>query len=173
MYYRRGESDMTAYPFEYDFAKHEGVEFRWYCAPIRMLGEGSKVSGVEFVRTSVERPADSSMRSLPAAVSGSEFAIDAQTVIRATGQSRLSDLIDGFGLAQRHGVVAVDDTLRTSHPKVFAAGDCIFSKGAREAMVVEAAEQGKIAAASAHRLLRQTSAVSPDATPRSVTGALT
>ncbi|MBC5823726.1 MAG: NAD(P)-dependent oxidoreductase [Candidatus Eremiobacteraeota bacterium] len=155
MYYRRGESDMTAYPFEYDFAKHEGVEFRWYCTPIRMLGEGPMVRAVEFVRTAPGRPSGTLARPLPAAIPGSEFVVEAQTVIRATGQSRLSDLIGGFGLAQSHGIVAVDETLRTSHPKVFAAGDCIFAKGSREAMVVEAAEQGKTAAASAHRMLCQ------------------
>jgi glutamate synthase (NADPH/NADH) small chain len=38
---------------------------------------------------------------------------------------------------------------------VFAAGDCTFERGRGEAMVVEAAEQGKIAAASVDRHLRQ------------------
>jgi dihydropyrimidine dehydrogenase (NAD+) subunit PreT len=38
--------------------------------------------------------------------------------------------------------------LQTTRAGVFAAGDCIFAKGSRDAMVVEAAEQGKIAARS-------------------------
>ncbi len=42
----------------------------------------------------------------------------------------------------------------TSRAGVFAAGDCIFQKGLREAMVVEAAEQGKIAARSVDAFLR-------------------
>ena len=39
MYYRRTEAEMTAYPFEYEFAKQEGVEFRWLSAPKRILGK--------------------------------------------------------------------------------------------------------------------------------------
>jgi glutamate synthase (NADPH/NADH) small chain len=48
----------------------------------------------------------------------------------------------------------VDESLQTTRPGVFAAGDCVFEKGAREAMVVEAAEQGKIAARSIDAYLR-------------------
>ncbi len=51
-------------------------------------------------------------------------------------------------------VVRVDDDLRTTRKGVFAAGDCLFAKGSREAMVVEAAEQGKIAARSVDAYLR-------------------
>jgi glutamate synthase (NADPH/NADH) small chain len=151
MYYRRTEREMTAYLFEYEFAKQEGVEFRWLCAPLRIIGRDGRVSGVEFVRTRLD--GDTSARSLPQPVPGSEFAVAAQTVIRAIGQSRLTALLDELGVQHRHGIVSVDDALRTTHPKVFAAGDCIFAKGAREAMVVEAAEQGKLAAAGVHRWL--------------------
>jgi len=51
-------------------------------------------------------------------------------------------------------VVRVDDAMRTTRDGVFAAGDCIYAKGQREAMVVEAAEQGKIAAQSVDAFLR-------------------
>ena len=29
---------MTAYEFEYEFAKQDGVEFRWLTAPYRIMG---------------------------------------------------------------------------------------------------------------------------------------
>jgi glutamate synthase (NADPH/NADH) small chain len=51
-------------------------------------------------------------------------------------------------------VVRVDEAMRTTRSGVFAAGDCIYAKGQREAMVVEAAEQGKIAARSVDAFLR-------------------
>jgi dihydropyrimidine dehydrogenase (NAD+) subunit PreT len=55
--------------------------------------------------------------------------------------------------------VKVDDALQTSRPGVWAAGDCIFEKGMREAMVVEVAQQGKLVAASIDSHLRSGVAV--------------
>ena len=142
-YYRRGEEQMTAYAFEYDFAKQEGIEFRFFSAPVRIAGNG-RVQSVEFVRT------DADARALD----GTQFTEPADTVIRAIGQSRLLRELETFGIAHDQGVVRVDETLATSRPGVFAAGDCLFAKGGREAMVVEAAEQGKTAARSIDRFLR-------------------
>jgi len=48
--YRRTREEMTAYEFEYEFAKQDGVEFRWLTAPIRILGdEQGKVTGIECI----------------------------------------------------------------------------------------------------------------------------
>ena len=33
---------MSAYDFEYEFAKQDGVEFRWLTAPKRIVGEKRK-----------------------------------------------------------------------------------------------------------------------------------
>ena len=141
MYYRRGEAEMTAYEFEYDFAKQEGIEFRFFCAPARIIGERGHVKAVEFVRTQSEGRNGS-----PRTIAGSEFIEPVATIISVIGQSRLIETFESLGIRTRDGVVDVDASLQTSRPGVFAAGDCIFEKGSREAMVVEAAEQGKIAA---------------------------
>ena len=143
MYYRRGESDMTAYDFEVEFAKQEGIEFRFFCAPVRLYGTDDHVTAVEFVRTNVR---DGNVQS----IAGSEFLEPVSAVIRAIGQSRLMQTLQAFGIASDGGVVRVDDALQTTRPGVFAAGDCIYEKGAREAMVVEAAQQGKTVARSVH-----------------------
>jgi len=142
MYYRRGEEHMTAYDFEYAFAKDEGIEFRFYCAPVR-ISDGA----VTFVRTELR---DGKV----VAIGGSEFTETASVVISAIGQSRLEQTLGAFGIKTDSGVVQVDDELQTARPGVFAAGDCIYAKGAREAMVVEAAEQGKLAARSVDAYLR-------------------
>lgn len=152
MYYRRGEAQMSAYDFEYDFAKREGIEFRFFCAPIRVHSENGRVRYVEFVRTRLEER-DGAEVAVP--IAGSQFVEPADTVIRAIGQSRLLETLERFGMAHDRGVVRVDDCLRTTLPGVFAAGDCIFEKGSREAMVVEAAEQGKIAARGIDAYLRE------------------
>lgn len=147
MYYRRGEEHMTAYDFEYEFAKHEGIEFRFYCAPVRIAGDGNRATRVTFARTELR---DGALQRIP----GSEFDEPVSTVISAIGQSRLDRTLAAFGIETDDGVVRVDDALRTTRAGVFAAGDCIYAKGAREAMVVEAAEQGKIAARSVDRYLK-------------------
>ncbi len=154
MYYRRTEAEMTAYPFEYEFAKQEGVEFRWLSAPKRILGEEGRVQAVEFVRMRLEA-ADETGRPRPVAIPGSEYIAEADTVIRAIGQTRLQRLGEAFQVETAEGVIRVDEDFRTSNPKVFAAGDCTFERGRGEAMVVEAAEQGKRAARSVHRYLSQ------------------
>jgi dihydropyrimidine dehydrogenase (NAD+) subunit PreT len=146
MFYRRGEEQMPAYEFEYDFAKEEGIEFRFFSAPQRIVAEGGQVTGVEFARTVVR---DDRVEIVPK----SAFVEPCDTVISAIGQNRLLDAIDELAIAHDAGVVRVDDAMRTSREGVFAAGDCIFAKGLREAMVVEAAEQGKIAARSVHAFL--------------------
>ena len=146
MFYRRGEEHMTAYDFEYEFAKQEGIEFRFYCAPVRIARTGGAIE-IEFVRTQVH---DGALIRL----AGSEFRERVDSVISAIGQSRLEETLRAFGIETDAGVVRVDERLRTTRRGVFAAGDCIFEKGAREAMVVEAAEQGKSAAKSVDLYLR-------------------
>ena len=142
-YYRRGAEQMTAYAFEYEFAKQESIEFRFYCAPVRIHGENGRVRAVEFVRTTADAEP----------IAGTEFVEPVDTLVRAIGQSRLLETFERAGVAHDGGVVRVDEALQTTRPGIFAAGDCIFAKGSREAMVVEAAEQGKVAARSVDAFL--------------------
>ncbi|MCL6549331.1 MAG: NAD(P)-dependent oxidoreductase [Alicyclobacillus sp.] len=159
IYYRRTEREMTAYPFEYAFARQEGVDFRWLCAPVRILGEGGKVCAVEFIRMRLEPdPNRPEAKPKPVPVPGSEFTVSASTVIRAIGQERLTPLLEAFGIEHADGVPRIDEEMRTSRRGVFAIGDCIFQRGGREAMVVEAAEQGKRAAAAVNRYLAESAA---------------
>ena len=37
--YRRTQKEMTAYDFEYEFAKQDGVEFQWLTAPKQIIGD--------------------------------------------------------------------------------------------------------------------------------------
>jgi dihydropyrimidine dehydrogenase (NAD+) subunit PreT len=152
--YRRTLEEMTAYDFEYEFAKQDGVEFRWLTAPKRIIGnEDGKVIGIECFKMKLGEPGDDGRRR-PEPVEGSEFTLPVDTVIKAIGQTRHHTLIDQFELEHRDGVVQVDrETLQTSNPKVLACGDVIFGKGIGEAMVVTAAEQGKQAAYHLHKQL--------------------
>lgn len=148
MIYRRTRAEMTAYDFEYEFAKQEGVEFNWLTLPKRIIGdEQGKVTALECVQMKLEGAAGPDGRPVPVPVEGSEFLLPVDAVVVAIGQQRRLDLIEALGLAHRRGVVEIEaKTGRTSDPQIFAAGDIVFGAGAGEAMVVSAAQQGKAAA---------------------------
>lgn len=148
--YRRTKKEMTAYQFEYEFAKQDGVEFRWLTAPIEIVGEKGKVTGLKCMKMELgEVGADGRQKPIP--IQSSEFLIEADVVIRAIGQSRYEELIRQFKVANINGVVKVDEGMQTSEQKIFACGDVIFGNGQGEAMVVSAVQQGKIVAQSIHR----------------------
>jgi dihydropyrimidine dehydrogenase (NAD+) subunit PreT len=152
--YRRTLEEMTAYDFEYEFAKQDGVEFRWLTAPKKIIGnEEGKVIGIECLKMQLDEQGEDGRRR-PVPVEGSEFTLPVDAVIKAIGQTRHNTLIDQFRLEHTDGVVKVDkETLQTSNPKVLACGDVIFGRGIGEAMVVTAAEQGKRAAYHLHSKL--------------------
>jgi dihydropyrimidine dehydrogenase (NAD+) subunit PreT len=160
--YRRTKEEMTAYDFEYEFAKQDGVEFRWLTAPKRIIGDkNGKVTHIECIRIQLGEP-DADGRRRPVPIAGSEFTMRVDVVIKAIGQTRHLDLIQEFGLEHDDGVVKVNpENYQTSNQKVFACGDVIFAKGQGEAMVVTAAQQGKEAAYAIHQHL--TKAVSETA----------
>ncbi|MED1645022.1 NAD(P)-dependent oxidoreductase [Brevibacillus agri] len=152
--YRRTVQEMSCYQFEYEFAKQDGVEFRWLVAPTRVLGNKGRVTGLELIRMELGEP-DAKGRKRPVPIPGSEFFIEVDFVVKAIGQNRHLSLIDQLGLQHQNGIVTVEDgTYRTSHPKVFAAGDVIFGGGKTDAMVVDAANHGKRAAHAIDKAIR-------------------
>jgi dihydropyrimidine dehydrogenase (NAD+) subunit PreT len=142
--YRRTQGEMTAYDFEYEFAKQDGVEFSWLTTPKKIIGdENGRVTGIQCIKMQLGEP-EKDERRKPVAVDGSEYILPVDAVIKAIGQSRHLKLIESFGLEHDGGVVRVNkDTFQTSNPKVFACGDVVFGKGNGDAMVVTAAQQGK------------------------------
>lgn len=158
--YRRTEKEMTAYKFEYEFAKQDGVEFKWLTAPKKIIGnEAGKVTGIECVKMKLGE-AGPDGRQRPEEVKGSNFIIEVDAVIKAIGQTRFVSLIEAFGLAHTNGVVDIDETtMQTSNDNVFACGDVVFGNGQGEAMVVTAVQQGKDAAYKIHERLRKPSEI--------------
>lgn len=153
--YRRTEKEMTCYQFEYEFAKQDGVEFRWLVAPTRIIGENGKVTGLELMRMELGEP-DAKGRRKPVPVPDSQFTVETDFVVKAIGQTRHVPLIEAFGLQHHNGIVAVESgTYRTSDPRVYAAGDVIFGGGGTDAMVVDAANHGVRAAQAIHAALSE------------------
>ncbi|MFS0781762.1 NAD(P)-dependent oxidoreductase [Bacillus sp. 1P06AnD] len=152
--YRRTAEEMTAYDFEYEFAKQDGVEFRWLTAPKRIIGDGiGNVTGIECQTVALHQE-EKDGRRRPIPIKGSEYVIPCDAIIKAIGQTRHVSLIHALGLDHKNGVVTVNpDSYQTSNGKIYACGDVIFGKGTGEAMVVSAAQQGKNVAESIHKSL--------------------
>ncbi|SDT49657.1 glutamate synthase (NADPH/NADH) small chain [Paenibacillaceae bacterium GAS479] len=148
--YRRTAMEMTAYPFEFEFAKQEGIEFAWLTQPMRIVGDGAgKVVGLECIRLEPDGRIGADGRRLTAPVPESTFLMEVDAVVFATGQQRLISLAEQLGIQHENGIPEVNPlTGLTSNPRIYAAGDILHGTGAGEATVVSAAEQGKRAAAA-------------------------
>jgi dihydropyrimidine dehydrogenase (NAD+) subunit PreT len=133
--YRRSERHMSAFAFEYEHAKQEGVQFLWRVIPVQIHADASGIRSLECAQARVN---DSGVLE---AVEGTDFHFDCQQIFYAIGQSPLLDLLSSVrGIELSHGRVLVERvTGLTSNPKYFAGGDCV--NGGRE--VVDAVADGK------------------------------
>ncbi|HET6348905.1 MAG TPA: FAD-dependent oxidoreductase [Candidatus Krumholzibacteria bacterium] len=139
-------------------ARREGIEIHAGRGPVRILGEGGRVTGLETIECS--SVFDANHRFNPTFVPGTELAMAADTVVLAIGQAcDLSFLQpdDGVTVSPR-GTLQVDRaTLATTAPGVNAGGDVAF--GPR--IAIEAIADGKRAAGSIHAYLRGTQTPAP------------
>lgn len=146
MVYRRTEREMTCYPHEYEFARNEGIEFRFLSQPARVLLKGGRPVGLECLRVELGT-ADGSGRPAPRAVKGTEFVLPADQIVKAVGQERPALALPGLDTA--NGYVVVDANFHTNIAGVYAVGDCIRSSG--PASTVMAVQDGKLAAKAIHQ----------------------
>jgi glutamate synthase (NADPH/NADH) small chain len=133
MVYRKTERDISAYQYEYELAKKDGVEFIWQAAPIGILeGENNSVAALQCEKT------DGSLRL---------FDVPCDMVVKAIGQQKQIGFFRNVGIEfDEKGRVSVNELMQTSNPKIFAGGDCV--NGGAEA--VDAAQMGKFAAQGIH-----------------------
>jgi dihydropyrimidine dehydrogenase (NAD+) subunit PreT len=149
MIYRRTPTEMTAYNFEFEFAKKEGIEYRFLTAPVAVQGD-SHVTGLECVKMRLGAP-DASGRPRPEPIPDSNFILSCDMVISAIGQEKQPNLATRLELETRNGYVVVDAHNQTSRPGVYAGGDCVRITG--DASTVMAVQDGKIAASGIHTML--------------------
>ena len=123
--YRRTMEYAPAHKREIEIAQREGVKFIWLASPIRYIGdENGRVKEVECIRMELGEP-DSSGRPKPKPIPGSEFKIEADTVILAIGQRPTPPFKDGqYGIKLNpNGTIWTDEYGRTTRKGVFAIGD--------------------------------------------------
>jgi len=143
--------EMPAFEEEIEEAELEGLKINASRGPKRFVGENNKLAGLETVHcTSVF---DAQHRFSPVFAPGTESVLACDTAILAIGQtSDLSFLAPQDGIeTTRQGTVKIDpQTLMTTAPGVFAAGDIAF--GPR--LIISAVADGKKAAEEIDRYLR-------------------
>ncbi len=134
MIYRRGPEQMSAFDFEYEHAKQEGVQFLWHVQPTAIVGEG-QVEGLTLAMLEVSD--DGSL--VP--IAGSEFTLPVDLIVLAIGQATHTAFLTEPGTVKtERGRILIDRaTGQTSNPRYFAGGDC--TNGGRE--VVDAVADGK------------------------------
>jgi dihydropyrimidine dehydrogenase (NAD+) subunit PreT len=120
--YRRGPEEMSAFTFEYEHARREGVRFLWNVQPSAIKGS-DKVEALELA---------------PFESTGPAVTLDTDWIVLSIGQGTHAHFLSGLQL-ERGRIVIDRATGQTSNPKYFAGGDC--TNGGRE--VVDAVADGK------------------------------
>ncbi|MCR5304835.1 MAG: NADPH-dependent glutamate synthase [Lachnospiraceae bacterium] len=153
--YRRSMEELPARREEVIHAEHEGIIFDLLTNPVEILGdEKGWVTGIRCVRMELGEP-DQSGRRRPVEVKGSEFDIEADTVIMSLGTSPnplIASTTPGIETDKR-GCITADEEKggQTSKEGVFAGGDAVTGA----ATVILAMGAGKSAAAAIDEYLSE------------------
>ncbi|MDD7388691.1 MAG: NADPH-dependent glutamate synthase [Lachnospiraceae bacterium] len=149
--YRRSEAELPARVEEVHHAKEEGIIFDLLTNPVEILtDENGWVKGVVVRKMELGEP-DASGRRRPVEVPGSDFEIEADTVIMSLGTSPnplISSTTEGLE-TNKWKCITADDKGQTSREGVFAGGDAVTGA----ATVILAMEAGKTGAKSIHEYL--------------------
>ena len=143
--YRRSEEELPARREEVHHAKEEGVIFDLLTNPVEIIpDENGWVKEVKCVRMELGEP-DASGRRRPVVIEGSEFTMEADTVIMSLGTSPnplISSTTIGLDINRRKCIIADEENGQTSKEGVFAGGDAVTGA----ATVILAMGAGKAAA---------------------------
>ena len=137
--YRRAEEQMPAEKKEIADAKKEGIEFLFQTNIVKILGT-EKVEKLECIKTELVKK-EGENRLSPVNIEGSNFSLDMDYVVMATGSKPENNIIEKFE-KNEYGYIKIDENMQTSISKVFAGGDIVGQK----ATVAWAARSGRDAA---------------------------
>jgi NADPH-dependent glutamate synthase beta subunit-like oxidoreductase len=139
---------MPAISGEVSESIREGVKIHSLAFPLKIFGKSGRVIGMELVRLSSSRIDErGKIEVIP--IKGSNFKVEADTIIAAIGQRVDRRAVMGLEMNQ-DGTVRVDsETGETSMEGVFAGGDVVTGPG----WAIDAIAAGKKGARSIHRYL--------------------
>ena len=154
--YRRAEEQMPAEKKEIEDARKEGIEFLFQTNITKILGSlksvknkdltnkqsatADRVQKIECIKTQLVKK-EGETRLSPVNIEGSNYLMDADYVVMATGSKPEENAIIDFE-KNKWGYINIDENMRTSIPKVFAGGDVAGEKST----VAWAARSGRNAA---------------------------
>jgi putative selenate reductase len=141
--YRRTLAEAPAEEEELTWLLEEGNDLLELASPSRVIRRDGQVAALECVRNELGEP-DPDGRRKPVRIEGSEFQIEADSIIFAIGQQPDIAFLDGSGLSFRGdgGIVTDLETRRTDMPGVYGGGD--VTRG--PAIIIEACTDGRRAA---------------------------
>lgn len=152
--YRRSFEDIPARKEETEHAKEEGIEFHLLTNPVEILADDKgRVRGLKCVKMELGEP-DSSGRRSPKPIIGSEFVLEADTVVISIG-TKPNDLVtsttEGMDITDKGTIITKDEeTTATTREGVFAGGDIVTGA----ATVIKAMGAGKKAAKEIDEYIR-------------------
>ncbi len=152
IFYRRSREEMLVTEVEYNEALAEGVRINFLVSPTRIVSDKWKVTGLQCIRMRLAEP-DASGRRRPIPIPGSEFFVEADTVIAAVGQAPDLSFLPPDSALERtrwERLVVDENRLATNLPGVFAGGDFVSGPG----MVIDAIAAGRRAAIAIEKYLR-------------------
>jgi NADPH-dependent glutamate synthase beta subunit-like oxidoreductase len=121
--YRRTQVEMPAIAEDVEEAMKEGIKMEFLAAPVEFVTNGGRATAIKCIRMKLGEP-DSSGRKSPEPIEGSEFIVDADTVIVGIGQT--PELPGGLSkLANKWGWLEADKYHETGVKGVFAGGDSL------------------------------------------------
>ncbi len=148
--YRRAEEQMPAERKEIEDAKNEGIKFLFQTNIVRVIKKENEdcskletdIGQIECIKTElVQKEYDA--RLSPVNIEGSNFMLDMDYVVMATGSKPKEDDIAEFE-KNKWGYINVNENMETNIPNVFAGGDIAGEKST----VAWAARSGRNAAES-------------------------
>ena len=106
-------------------AKKEGIEFLFQTNIVKILGK-EKVEKLECIKTELVKK-EGENRLSPVNIEGSNFILNMDYVVMATGSKPENNIIEKFE-RNEYGYIKIDENMQTSISKVFAGGDIVGQK---------------------------------------------
>ena len=149
--YRRGLEEMPSRPEEIKECQEERIPIKTLAQPVRFISNNGRVKAIECIKMRLTEP-DESGRRKPEPITGSEFTIKVDAVIKALGQEADWCCLtpECACTLTEWGTMKIDPlTLQSEDPDIFAGGDA--ARGPKS--VIEAIADGRQAAISIERYI--------------------
>ncbi|TKJ26690.1 MAG: putative selenate reductase subunit YgfK [Hadesarchaea archaeon B3_Hades] len=148
--YRRTRREMPATEEEVEGLFSEGAILEELASPTRIILKEGRAVALECIRNKLGAAGPDGRRR-PISIEGSEFQIEADSIIVGIGQRPDVSFIDGSSVSlHKNDTIVVDSqTGRTGHEQVYAGGDAVRGP----ATIIEACADGRRAAEAICRQL--------------------